>query len=100
MKYLVSGDQVTPAASHKDQINFLECAKEWVEKSKADGKLDAAYSFPDGGGMFVLDAKDHEELMRLLLNFPLRPFSNLEIRPLLDFNTSANITIEALKPFV
>lgn len=97
MKYLVSGEQVTPAESHEDQVKFLEAAKDWVAKSKAEGKIEGAYSFADGGGMFVVEAKDHDDLMEFLLTFPLGPFSNLDIRPLLDFSRNADLTINSIK---
>ncbi|MGI2336197.1 MAG: muconolactone Delta-isomerase family protein [Dehalogenimonas sp.] len=97
MKYLVSGEQVTSASSHEDQARFLMAAKEWVAKGTAEGKIEGAYSFIDGGGMFIINAKDHEEVTDLLLTFPLMPFSNLDIRPLLDFTRNADRTISALK---
>ncbi|MDV2988739.1 MAG: muconolactone Delta-isomerase family protein [Dehalogenimonas sp.] len=97
MKYLVSGEQVTSASSHEDQVKFLDAAKDWVAKSKAEGKIEGAYSFVDGGGMFIVNAKDHEEVTELLLTFPLGPFSNLDIRPLLDFTRNADLTINAIK---
>ncbi len=97
MKYLVSGEQVTPGSSHEDQLRFLEAARDWVTKSEAEGKVEGAYSFVDGGGMFIVNAKDHEDLTQFLMTFPLKPFSNLDIRPLLDFTWNAELTIDALK---
>ena len=67
MKYLVSGEQVTSASSHEDQVSFLEAARDWVAKSKAEGKIEGAYSFIDGGGMFIVNAKDHEDLTQFLM---------------------------------
>lgn len=100
MKYLVSGEQVTPASTHEDQVSFLEATRDWVAKSKAEGKIEGAYSFIDGGGMFIINAKDHEDLTQLLLTFPLKPFSNLDIRPLLDFTWNAELTIDVLKKII
>lgn len=97
MKYLISGEQVTAASTHEDQVKFLEAAKNWVEKGKVDGKVTGAYSFVDGGGMIIVDVRDHEELAQLLLTFPLGPFSNLDVRPVLDFSRNAELTIEAVK---
>ncbi|ADJ25353.1 hypothetical protein Dehly_0015 [Dehalogenimonas lykanthroporepellens BL-DC-9] len=97
MKYLISGEQVTSAATHEDQVKFLEAAKNWVENNRAEGKIDGAYSFLDGGGMIIVDVKDHEEMTQLLLTFPLGPFSNLDVRPLLDFTRNAELTISAVK---
>lgn len=97
MKYLVSGEQVASALSHEDQARFLEAAKGWVAKGTAEGKIEGAYSFIDGGGMFIINAQNHEEVTELLLTFPLMPISNLDIRPLLDFTKNADCIINALK---
>lgn len=99
MKYLVTGHQVIPGAGHSDQVNYLRAAKAWVNKNKASGKLILAYSFADGGGIFVMDTPTHEDLMKLLLTFPLAPLTQFTVKPIVDFDSSTDIIIETLKPF-
>ncbi len=99
MKYLVTGHQVIPGAGHSDQVNYLRAANAWVKRHKADGKLEAAYSYADGGGMFIMDVPSHDDLMRMLLTFPLAPMTQFSVRPLLDFDRAADIIINTLEAF-
>jgi muconolactone delta-isomerase len=99
MKYLVTGHQVIPGAGHSDQVNYLRAAKAWVRRHMEDGSLVVAYSFADGGGMFIINTPSHEDLMRMLLTFPLAPMTQFSVRPLLDFDDAADIIISTLKAF-
>jgi muconolactone delta-isomerase len=96
MKYLVTGRQVIPATEHSAQIGYLRRAKDWIKARTADGTLEAVYSFPSGGGFFIINADSHESLMRRLVNMPLRPFSEFEVQPILDFTSAADIVIDAM----
>ncbi len=100
MKFLLIGNQVGPATSHKDQINYLETTKKWVNSRLADGTLESAYSFPAGGGFFIANADSHEDLMKILVDFPLRPLSDFEVHVISDFNRSTEIVIDALKTVI
>ena len=100
MKYLVTGHQVIPGSDHADQAKYLKAGKTWVKQHKEDGSLEAAYSFADGGGMFILNTSNHEELMKMLLSFPLGPMSQFVVKPLLDFDKTSDIIIDTLKPYV
>ncbi|PPD57929.1 muconolactone Delta-isomerase family protein [Dehalogenimonas etheniformans] len=99
MKYLVTGHQVIPGAGHTDQVNYLRAAKAWVKRHKEAGQLEAVYSFTDGGGVFIMNVSSHEELMKLLLTFPLSPLTQWSVRPMIDFVESADIIINTLKNF-
>ncbi len=97
MKYLVIGNQAIMATEHKAQMDFLVRTKEWVNKKLADGTLDCAYSFPAGGGFFIFNADSHEDLMRLLVEFPLRPLSEFEIHSACDFNQATDMVVDSIK---
>ena len=99
MKYLVIGNQTMAGAEHKSQVEFLKMTKKWVDKKKADGTIEAAYSFPAGGGFFIFNADSHEDLMKLLNSFPLRPLSELEIHPAVDFDAATDMVIDTLKDY-
>ena len=96
MKFLVNGQQTSTTAEHRSQLNYLESCKEWVHQLKESKKLDGAYSFPDGGGLFIIDAVSHEELTSILLSFPLSHISKFSIQPLADFASTADSIIEAM----
>ena len=96
MKFLVSGQQTSTTAEHRSQLNYLESCKEWVQQLKANKKLEGAYSFPDGGGLFIIDAATHEELTSILLSFPLSHISKFSIQPLADFAATADTLSDAM----
>ena len=97
MKYLVIGNQVAMAPGHETQAGFLKKTLEWVNARLSDGALDCAYSFPAGGGFFIFNADSHEGLMKLLIEFPLRPLSEFEIHSICDFNIGTTMAIDAIK---
>jgi muconolactone delta-isomerase len=97
VKYLVIGNQVVMASEHEAQINYLELTNKWITKKKEDGTVEAAYSFASGGGFFIFNVKDHEDLLRVLAEFPLRPLSELEVHGITDFVTANRIVTEAMK---
>ncbi len=99
MKYLVTGHQVIPSSAHADQVNYLRAAKAWVKRHKEAGQLESVYSYADGGGVFIMNTDSHSDLMKLLLTFPLAPLTQWNVRPLLDFEESADIIINTLKSF-
>ena len=99
MKYLVIGNQTMAGSQHKAQVDFLTMTKKWVDKKMADGTVEAAYSFPAGGAFFILNADSHEDLMKLLIDFPLRPLSEFEIHAAVDFNTATQMAIDSIKAF-
>ncbi len=99
MKYLVTGHQVIPGSGHSDQVNYLRAGKAWAKRHMDDGSLVAAYSFADGGGMFIMNTTGHDDLMRMLLTFPLAPMTQFTVKPLLDFDQAADIIINTLESF-
>ena len=96
MKFLVTGTQITPATDFQTQISYLEESKKWVHKGLKNKTLDNAFSFPNGGGLFILEAESNEELMERLLSFPLRHLSHFDIQPLADFEDATNMVIASL----
>jgi hypothetical protein len=96
MKFLVGGQQTSTTAEHRSQLNYLVSCKEWVQDLKAAKKLEGAYSYPDGGGLFIIDADSHEELTKILLSFPLSHISKFTIQPLADFGATADTIIDAM----
>jgi len=100
MKFMVTGTQVTPATDFHTQISYLEESKTWVHNGLQNKMLDAAYSFPSGGGLFILEADSNEDLMAILMSFPLRHLSHFDIHPLADFEDATNMVIASLLDYV
>jgi hypothetical protein len=78
MKYLVT---VTPGPM-PPPIEMIRAAREWIDDKTGDGTFEAAYAFADGGGFSITEAASHEELMDMLLDYPMSPFVSYDVKAL------------------
>lgn len=69
-------------------LEAVNAARVWLEQKVSDGTFEALYAFPGGGGMSVCSTGSHEELMDLMLEYPLSPFVVYDTEPLVDFDAS------------
>ena len=97
MKYLITGKSGTTPIPREQGAVLLQAGLEWINAKLADGTIDAAYNIIGGGGTGIANAETHEEILALLLEYPLYPFFRWEITPLLDFEDSAKQYIESYK---
>jgi hypothetical protein len=63
----------------------FDAAFEWVEGRLDDGTFDCVYGFLGGGGFSVTNADSHDEILRMMADYPLFGFSEWDVQPLLDF---------------
>jgi hypothetical protein len=82
MKYLVT---VTPGPM-PPPIEMVRAAREWVEERSGDGTFEAVYAFPEGGGMSISDHESHDALMDTLLDYPIAPFVQYDVKALVELN--------------
>ena len=67
----------------------IDALQAWVEKNTSASKFEQSWSFgafQGGGGILSVDSLD--ELDEVMAGFPFGPFSDIEIRPLLDLDAS------------
>jgi len=99
MKFLVmttrrQGVPIPPEAIAR----LLTAQREWFEEHLADGTIDCAYGYPQGGGgVGIANAKTTEELNELVTSFPLFPIADIEVRPLTDINVALENGAKALE---
>ena len=55
------------------------------------------HGFPEGGGVAVTNADSHEDLMASMREFPLFPFVEWQVHPLVDINRSLDSAIEMFR---
>ncbi len=72
---------------------LFRAGKQWLEAKQADGTIESIYSFPAGGGVTVVNADSHEELMNVIRDFPLFPFLDWDVRPLVETSDSFDSAI-------
>ena len=88
MKFLMIAKTGTTPIPTEQGADLLQAGLEYINARMADGALDVAYNIMGGGGVGIGNAESHEELLGLLLKYPLYPFFSWEITPLLDVDES------------
>jgi hypothetical protein len=63
-------------------VDLIRSAEEWVDGKLSDGTFECSYAFVDGGGFSVGEADSLEQLMDDLLDYPLAPFVDYDVRAL------------------
>ncbi len=67
---------------------LFRSAQEWIQAKLDDGTFECVYAYPEGGGCSIGDNDSAEQLMEELLDYPLSPFVEYEVRPLVDLNAA------------
>lgn len=94
MKYLVTARPSAVPIPPEKAVGLFKAAKEWINAHLASGKHDCHYIFPDGGGFAIANADSHEEVMDQVLDYPMYPFLDWEIKALCDSDHSYDKMIE------
>lgn len=90
MKFLINALPGTTPIPPEQGANLLQAAFDWTKAKLADGSLEFVYNLFGGGGFGVGLAESHEEVLSMLLDYPLYPFFSWEVTPLLDLESSIN----------
>jgi hypothetical protein len=64
--------------------DLARAAQEWLHAKLDDGTFECVYGFLEGGGFSVGTAESHEQTMDLMLEYPLAPFVQYEVHPLVE----------------
>jgi hypothetical protein len=75
-------------------VDLIRSAEEWVDGKLSDGTFECCYAFVDGGGFSVGEAESLEELMDDLLDYPLAPFVDYDVRALVGIDHAFQRFIE------
>jgi hypothetical protein len=74
-------------------VDVVRAAQEWINQRRSDGTFEVVYAFPTGGGMSIGESQSAEEMMDLLLDYPLAPFVDYEVKPLIEVDSALERTI-------
>jgi hypothetical protein len=69
-------------------IEMVRSAREWVDEKSEDGTFEAVCAFPEGGGVSISNHDSHEELMEMLMDYPLSPFVQYDVKALVDIDVA------------
>jgi hypothetical protein len=84
MKYLVTA---TPGPM-PPPVELVRSAQEWLQARLDDGTFDGVYAFPQGGGCSIGENDSHEQLMEQLMDYPLSPFFEFDVQPLVAIDAA------------
>lgn len=88
MRYLVTSKprfQVPP----EQAVRLMDALRQWSRKHQEDGSLEQSWSNAgSAGGGGIVNVSSHDELDAIMIEFPLAPFSDIEVQPLADLDAS------------
>ncbi|MCJ7661355.1 MAG: hypothetical protein MUO67_19570 [Anaerolineales bacterium] len=93
MKYLIIAKPGTTPMPPDQGADILQASRAWMRGKLEDGTVDVTYNFFGGGGFGIVNARSHEECLQNLLEIPIYPFYEWEVKPILDFEGSYNLFI-------
>jgi hypothetical protein len=70
---------------------MFDAAMEWIDGKIADGTFDCVYGFVEGGGLSVVNADSHMQVMELMADYPLFGLMTWEVKPLLEFREGIDL---------
>ncbi len=77
-------------------VELVKAAKEWLNAKVADGTIDFVYSMLPNGGVSITNVDSHKQAFDLMQEYPLTPFLDWKIVPLVDLNYTFDKLIKAL----
>jgi muconolactone delta-isomerase len=97
MRYLVVTKQTTPMPPEMAP-GLLAAMKAFSARYTDLGKVEQSWSFAgQSGGGAILNVDSLEELDEIMAEFPLRPFSNIEIYGLVHLHNSLDTASKAFE---
>lgn len=86
MRFLFTAKTIHPMPPDM-ALGLMEALEGWVNKHTASKKFEQAWHFPGmmgGGG--IINVNSLEELNAIVMEFPLAPFTETEVRPLMEIH--------------
>lgn len=100
MRYLVIAKNRAPLPPDS-ALGVLDAMIAWNERYTATGKIEQSWAFAGlQSGAGVLNVASPEELDEVMAGFPLAPFSNVEIYPLVDLLPALGRGKEAISAMI
>jgi muconolactone delta-isomerase len=98
MKFLILAKPRSLAPPLANPIAAYEAAREFLKAGLADGRIDCVYQFADGQRSVTIgNADSAEELWEVLTSYPLYPFLELEVYPLVNVAHIFDKALERMK---
>ncbi len=97
MKYMVIGKRNAVQMPLEYGAVLFQAAKDVTDEAIAAGRMDCAYSYADSGGFAISNADSPEDMQRRLLNHPLYPFFDWEVKSLCNYRVTYDNCVELMQ---
>ena len=97
MKYLVIATPRPVPVPPEQAISLYKATIAWIDEREKNGMIDANYIFIGGGGFAITNVDSQEKGYDELLSYPLYPFFEWDVKPLVDWKHAFNSAIELYK---
>jgi hypothetical protein len=71
---------------------LLKRMGEWMKEHGS--RIEGTQFFVDGGGFGIIDTEDAGELSRLISEHPFTPYSDVEVKPVIDPEAAMAVLVE------
>ena len=96
MKYLVT-QKLARLIPRERALDINEGSKQWVQARLEDGTIDLVYSLLDGNAVAIVNAESHDDLFKILMEYPLYWYMDWEFEPLCNWSIRLDKLIELQK---
>jgi muconolactone delta-isomerase len=80
-------------------LGLIEAMRAWVKRYTEAGKMELSWALAgrpgDGGG--ILNVDSHEELDRIMNEFPFQFVSTTQVQPLADLTASLDTSVQVIQ---
>jgi hypothetical protein len=98
MKFLVLAKSRVGAPAPENPVDLYKAAREAIKAALVDGSIDCVYQFAHPGkSMAIQDFDSAEEVWERLAAYPLAPFLEFEVHPLVDAMYVLDKSIERME---
>ena len=100
MKYLVHSRRKDAflMLPREKQVEIWEGMVAFIDKYRKAGKCKEIYMDGDmKGGVLIWEVESDEDITKAILENPISPFSDIDARPIIDWDTGVKATRESFK---
>ena len=98
MRFLVSTTR-TQLIPPEMTLGLIDAMKAWLKRYTEAGKIERSWALAgrpgDGGG--IVNVESHEELDRIMNEFPFQFSSSIQVQPLADLTASLDAAVQVIQ---
>lgn len=80
----------------ENYADIMRSAKTWINSKIESGEIEALYSLLPSKSIAIVNTDSHEKLWEDMVSYPLYPFLEWKIKPIVDWKYTFDRSIEML----